>query len=45
MKITGGNYRDDYNEGYRQGYKHGYEDSEDDEMEYRRSRNARGQYM
>lgn len=43
----GGNSRDDYRDGYRQGYKHGWEDKEedDDDMEYRRSRDSRGRYV
>lgn len=34
----------DYERGYRQGYKHGWEDYEDDDMDYRRSRDSRGRY-
>ena len=36
---------DNYEHGYRMGYKHGWEDSEDDDMEYRRSRDSRGRYV
>ncbi len=44
--VGGGNYRDDYEKGYRQGYKHGWEDNEDEEdMDYRRSRDSRGRYI
>ena len=40
-----GNYRDEYEHGYRMGYRHGWEDYEDDDMDYRRSRDSRGRYM
>ena len=36
---------DSYEHGYRQGYKHGWEDSDDDEMEMRRRRNSRGEFI
>lgn len=51
----GGNYRKydtenmggDFREGYRQGYKHGWEDREDeeDDMDYRRTRDSRGRFI
>lgn len=36
---------DEYEHGYRQGYKHGWEDKDDDEMDYRRSRDSRGRFI
>ena len=36
---------DEYEHGYRMGYKHGWEDSDEEDMEYRRSRDSRGRYM
>ena len=52
--MRGGYYRrsgdmymrgDEYEHGYRMGYQHGWEDSDEEDMEYRRSRDSRGRYM
>lgn len=50
--MRGGGYRhhhigdeSEYERGYRYGYKHGWEDSDDDGMDYRRSRDSRGRFI
>lgn len=35
----------EYERGYRMGYRHGVEDWEEDDENYRRSRDSRGRYM